>query len=152
MIWSLTQSSWGDTTTTNDRTLHLWSCKTLQNYQQVKMGATEMQWSTYSWRGGKVDYEGLGHWELSWLFSQWVNNVYGINSRTGRKQELNIKQGISQQRGKKAQIISYMWEREANMPDIPGIQANVRLLLMSLAMRAKWTQEGSSFIWYKAIH
>ena len=34
----------------------------------------------------------------------------------------------SYSRGKKAQIISYMWERKANMPNIPRVQANVRFI------------------------
>lgn len=48
-----------------------------------------------------------------------------MNNRIGRKQAFNIKQR-SHSRGKKAQIISYMWERKANTPNIPRTQANVR--------------------------
>lgn len=75
--------------------------------------------------------------------SQWVSvNIYGVNSRTGRKQAFSIKQGISQQRGKKAQIISYTWERKANMPNTPRAQANVRFITNFLGNEGKTNSEG----------
>lgn len=37
-----------------------------------------------------------------------------------------MKQRISQQRDKKAQITSCMWERKTNMPNIPRTPAKVR--------------------------
>jgi len=49
-----------------------------------------------------------------------------MNSRTGRKQAFHMKQGISQWRDKKAQITSCMWERKANIPNIPRTPAKVR--------------------------
>lgn len=87
-IWALPQSSLGDHTTANERTVYLGSCKTLQNAPQLKMGAPELQWST-------VTHAEMNNWTRKVLDTEETRdyflggfsiNTYGINSSPGRKQ------------------------------------------------------------------
>lgn len=73
------------------------------------MGAPEWQWSTDT-------HAEMKNWtiKMSWTLRKLVT-IFSVGFQL---------RGISQQRDKKVQIISYMWEGKANMPNTPNFPGN----------------------------